>query len=225
MGLFIAIAIILVWLAHLLYALFFVEVSASNPWMYLHILVQAYLFTGLFMTGHDAMHGTVKPHNKRVNTVVGHLASFLYAALSFNRLKKNHQKHHDYPGMPEDPDFCTRSQNFFAWYGCFMWRYVTIWQILIMAAIFNILLIWFNEPRLILLWIVPAFLSTFQMFFYGVWSPHRKPHDDTMEPYNARTIPKNHFRAMLSCYFFGYHYEHHQSPWTPWWKLYQTKQQ
>jgi beta-carotene ketolase (CrtW type) len=28
---------------------------------------------------------------------------------------------------------------------------------------------------------------------------------------------------MLSCYFFGYHYEHHESPQTPWWKLYQIK--
>ena len=29
--------------------------------------------------------------------------------------------------------------------------------------------------------------------------------------------------AMVSCYFFGYHFEHHDSPGTPWWKLYAVK--
>jgi beta-carotene ketolase (CrtW type) len=28
---------------------------------------------------------------------------------------------------------------------------------------------------------------------------------------------------MISCYFFGYHFEHHESPQTPWWRLYQSK--
>lgn len=223
MGIFIAISIILLWLVHLVYSLLFVEVAAANPWLYVHMLVQAYLFTGLFITGHDAMHGTVKPHHKRVNTVIGNIASFLYAGLLYKRLLKNHNKHHEYPGQPEDPDYSPRSQNFFAWYGLFMWRYLTVWQVLTMALIFNVLLIWFNELRLILLWIVPAFLSTFQMFYFGVWAPHKQPHKDSMMPYRARTQPKNHLWAMLSCYFFGYHYEHHQAPWVPWWQLHKTK--
>jgi fatty acid desaturase len=28
---------------------------------------------------------------------------------------------------------------------------------------------------------------------------------------------------LLTCYFFGYHLEHHQYPTLPWWRLYQKK--
>jgi fatty acid desaturase len=27
----------------------------------------------------------------------------------------------------------------------------------------------------------------------------------------------------LTCYFFGYHWEHHEAPGIPWWQLYLTK--
>jgi beta-carotene/zeaxanthin 4-ketolase len=29
---------------------------------------------------------------------------------------------------------------------------------------------------------------------------------------------------MTSCYFFGYHWEHHHSPATPWWELWKVKE-
>jgi beta-carotene ketolase (CrtW type) len=29
---------------------------------------------------------------------------------------------------------------------------------------------------------------------------------------------------MMSCWFFGYHWEHHEHPRLPWWQLYSTKQ-
>lgn len=218
-----ALLVITIWLVHLLYTLLFVEISVSNPWMYVHIIIQTHLFTGLFITGHDGMHGTIKPGYPRINKVLGTIASFLYAALSFRRLKKNHQKHHQNPGTANDPDYCEKSQNFFVWYFTFMWRYVTIWQIIMMAALFNIMLIWFSDARLILLWIAPAFLSTFQMFYFGVYAPHKQPHVNEMMPYRSRTLPRNHLWAFLSCWFFGYHYEHHTSPGTPWWQLYKTK--
>jgi beta-carotene/zeaxanthin 4-ketolase len=105
-----------------------------------------------------------------------------------------------------------------------MIQYITVWQVLIMAVLFNIGLIWFNEPRLFLLWILPSVLSTFQLFYFGTYLPHRLPHSDTMTPHMARSQPRNHLVAMLTCYFFGYHYEHHASPRTPWWKLYRIKQ-
>jgi beta-carotene ketolase (CrtW type) len=44
-----------------------------------------------------------------------------------------------------------------------------------------------------------------------------------MAPHHARTLPRHHLWAMLSCYFFGYHWEHHQSPGTPWWRLWRMK--
>jgi hypothetical protein len=34
---------------------------------------------------------------------------------------------------------------------------------------------------------------------------------------------KNHVLAFFSCYFFGYHYEHHHSPGTPWWMLWRSQ--
>jgi beta-carotene ketolase (CrtW type) len=78
MGVFIAIVIISFWLAHLLFSLFFVEVDLTNPLVYLHILIQTYFYTGLFITGHDAMHGVVAG-NRKLNNIFGHLATTLFA--------------------------------------------------------------------------------------------------------------------------------------------------
>lgn len=226
MGLFIAITIIGLWGFHLCYTLFFVEVSWTNPWMYLHMLVQAYLYTGLFITGHDAMHRTVS-RTKWINNAIGYAAVFLFAGMSYRKLIKNHWDHHRYPATEKDPDFYVKSQNFFAWWFTFLKRYVTIWQLIIMAVLFNILerLAGAPVPALIVFWIIPAFLATFQLFYFGTFIPHKKPHTKAMGKHRARTQKKNHLWAMLSCYFFGYHYEHHAFPGKPWWKLYQVKNQ
>lgn len=40
----------------------FLPVDPSGIWLWIHLVVQAYLFTGLFITAHDAMHGTVSPN-------------------------------------------------------------------------------------------------------------------------------------------------------------------
>ncbi|MCF8219629.1 MAG: fatty acid desaturase [Bacteroidales bacterium] len=225
MGVFLAILIIAVWGGHLAYILTSVDVSLANPWMYLHILLQTYFYTGLFITGHDAMHGTVSAKRK-VNEILGSLAVFLFAGMSYKRLKKNHGKHHKYVATENDPDYYTGNQNFFVWWATFMWRYLTVIQIIIMAALYNIFVWVLNipEPNVIVFWIVPAILGTLQLFYVGTFLPHQRPHDEYMQPHKARTQKKNHLWAMLSCYFFGYHYEHHESPRTPWWQLYKSKQ-
>ncbi|MCK7516393.1 MAG: hypothetical protein MZV64_01025 [Ignavibacteriales bacterium] len=64
---------------------------------------------------------------------------YLFAGLSYNKLIKNHFKHHKNPGEEDDPDFYTKSQNFFIWWGTFLWRYTTITQLIIMAVVFNVL--------------------------------------------------------------------------------------
>jgi len=222
MGIFIASLIILLWAGHLFYALSYADTDFSSVWFYVHILVQAYFYTGLFITGHDAMHGTVS-ENKNVNKFIGQLSSFLFAALSYKRLFKNHFLHHKYPGEEKDPDFYVRSQNFFMWWGAFLFRYTTVIQLILMGIIFNLLKLFFPEKNIIFFWVLPAVLSTFQLFFFGTFLPHRYPHLEEMRPHNARTQKKNHLRAMLSCYFFGYHYEHHDTPKTPWWQLYKVK--
>lgn len=222
MGVLIALGIIIIWLSHLTYILTSVSVNFSSPLFYIHLLLQAYLYTGLFITGHDAMHQTVSK-NKKLNRAIGTVATFLYAGLSYKKLITNHFKHHRYPGTEEDPDFNIKSQNFFVWWGSFMFRYATIPQLLVMAIAFNILKIWIPEISLWFFWVIPAFLSSLQLFFFGTYLPHRKPHDHEMEPHKARTQKKNHLWAMISCYFFGYHFEHHDAPHTPWWQLYKTK--
>jgi beta-carotene ketolase (CrtW type) len=225
MGLMIAILVMGLWGGHLYYCLTFVEVSWTNPWMYLHMLVQAYFYTGLFITGHDAMHQSVS-RIKWINSGVGYVAVFLFAGLSYGRLMKNHWEHHRFPATEKDPDFYTRSQNFFAWWFMFMVRYVTVWQLLAMALIFNGLkyLAGVAVPSLVVFWIIPAFLGTFQLFYFGTYVPHRRPHTEEMGKHRARTLSRNHLWAMLSCYFFGYHREHHEAPGVPWWRLYKEKE-
>ncbi len=224
MGVFLAITIILVWGSHLAYMLHFVEFSATNPWMYIHILLQGWLYTGLFITGHDAMHGGVSK-NKTLNNTLGTLATFLFAGMSYKRLRKNHGLHHKAPATAEDPDFYVKSQNFWKWWAIFMWRYVTILQLIVMAAAYNIFihLLGFEELKVILYWALPAILGTLQLFYFGVYWPHRQPHLEHMMPHRARTLKKSHLWAMISCYFFGYHFEHHDDQRVPWWKLYTTK--
>ncbi len=222
MGTAIALFVLVIWLSHLVYSLLYVQVNFANPMFYVHLLIQTYFYTGLFITAHDAMHLNIS-RRKIVNKVIGSIATFFYAGMSYSRLVKNHFKHHKYPGSNNDPDFYVKSQNFFVWWFSFMIRYTTLTQLIIMAALFNIIKIWAAEINVWFFWVVPAILSSIQLFLFGTYLPHRKPHVDNMEPHKARTQKKNHLWAMLSCYFFGYHFEHHEKPNTPWWKLYQLK--
>ncbi len=222
MGILAAVLIIVLWLGHLFYSLFLIDPTWLSPLFYLHILVQTFLYTGLFITAHDAMHGSVSG-NRRLNNFFGHLTTTLFAFLSFGRLSKKHYQHHLFPATEKDPDFSPDSNNFFVWWVVFMKNYITWWQILFMAITFNILLIWFSEIRLLAFWVAPAILSTLQLFFFGTYLPHRMPVTDDMNPHNSRTLRRNHFLAMVSCYFFGYHWEHHEWPTTPWWDLYRKK--
>lgn len=222
MGVFMAFVVLLAWAGHLFYVLLWVPVDFTNPLMYVHMLIQTWLFTGLFITGHDAMHGTVS-RVKWLNHGLGFAITLLYAGLWYPTLIKKHHLHHKHSGTAEDPDYSVTNQGFLYWWLKFMKQYITLWQFLIMAVLFNIGLIFFSELQLIVLWIVPSIASTFQLFYFGTYLPHRLPHTEGMEPHNARSLKRNHLWAMISCYFFGYHYEHHASPHTPWWKLYSIK--
>jgi beta-carotene/zeaxanthin 4-ketolase len=223
MGLFIALLIMICWTIHLIYTLIFQPINFLDYWLYIHIIIQTWLSTGLFITAHDAMHRTVST-NKSTNYMVGFISSFLFAGMYYPQLIRKHQLHHQFPGTVQDPDYKMGKQDFFNWWFSFMKQYITIWQILIMAIIFNVLMIWFNELQLLTLWVFPSILATFKLFYFGTYCPHKLPHTTDMLPHNSRSLSRNHLWAFLSCYFFGYHFEHHASPQTPWWKLYQTKQ-
>lgn len=222
MGIFIAIAIIFIWASHLFYCLSNVHVDFLSISFNFHVIFQGYLYTGLFITAHDAMHKTIS-RNQMINNLIGQTASFLFAAMSYKKLYKNHHLHHKFPGTEEDPDFCVKSQNFFVWWINFLFRYSTFLQIVVMAIVFNVLKIWFAEINIWFFLVIPSFLGSLQLFYFGTYLPHKLPHSEQMKPHNARTQKKNHLLAMLSCYFFGYHFEHHENPGIPWWKLYETK--
>ena len=164
MGLLIALIIIFTWMGHLIWLLAFAEVSFTSPMIIVHIAIQTYLYTGLFITAHDAMHGLVSP-NYHLNKGIGHTATMLFAAISYSRLLKKHKLHHKFPGEARDPDFCTTSQNFWSWWFAFMKNYITWWQIAMMAIAFNILQIWVNQWNLVLFWILPSILASFQLFY------------------------------------------------------------
>ena len=223
-GLGVAVLVITAWTAHLVYLLSASSPKLSSPWAWVHVFVQAYLFTGLFITGHDAMHGTVT-RLRRVNLFVGYAACFLFAGMSYRRLVRNHHAHHLAPTGHSDPDFHGRAPGFWPWWFRFMWHYATVGQIAVMGVSYNLLAHVAHVPewKLLAYWIGPALLATLQLFYFGTYRPHRGPSSDDMAPHHARSLAPNHAWAMLSCYFFGYHWEHHASPSTPWWALWRAR--
>lgn len=196
----------------------------SDPLVYVFVLIQMHLYTGVFITAHDAIHGVVAPHNKRLNYWIGFVATALFAFNNYNKLTAGHHLHHTHAATEHDPDFHRGNATFFRWFLSFALSYVSIWQIIAMAVTYNVLKLWFPMENLIAFWMIPAILSTFQLFIFGTYLPHRGHHEHDAAPHYARSQSLNHVRAFLSCYFFGYHFEHHAYPYLPWWKLPQARE-
>ena len=219
-GLIIAIVITLSWAGFLAFLLPR-EPDFTSTLTYLFILIQTHLYTGLFITAHDAMHGVVVPGNKKANTIIGTVTAGLFAYNFYHRLYPKHHQHHQHVATENDPDFHPpHSENFFVWYFSFLKQYITIWQIVMMGITYQFLLLFFSQSSVVTWWIVPAIISTFQLFFFGTYLPHKGEHENK---HYSRSFRNNHLLAFLSCYFFGYHYEHHDKPYLPWWKLYKAK--
>ncbi|WP_235854048.1 fatty acid desaturase [Mucilaginibacter terrenus] len=215
-GLLVAIAVIGSWITSTV-LLMQSSVNFSSPLLYLFILVQMHLYTGLFITAHDAMHGTIAP-NRMVNNVVGQACTLFYASFWYPKLYTKHHQHHNHVHSDEDPDY--HDGSFVSWYVRFIRNYLAWWQIVVMAVVFNVLKIWIPQTNLILFWVVPSLLSTLQLFYFGTYLPHKGEHDNK---HQSRSQKRNHIVAFVTCYFFGYHYEHHDAPWVPWWKLWKVK--
>lgn len=215
-GLIIAMLVIGLWVLCIINLMMW-NVNLQNPALYLMILVQMHLYTGLFITAHDAMHGTVSS-KPGLNKFIGQLCTALYACFPFSKLYEKHHKHHKHVHTDLDPDY--HNGNFVTWYISFIREYLSWWQLVLMALIYNVLKLWIAEVNLILFWVLPSLLSTLQLFYFGTWLPHHGEHSNK---HQSATQKKNHILAFFSCYFFGYHYEHHDSPGTPWWKLWKLK--
>lgn len=195
------------------------RITAFTWWIIPLMLLQTHLFTGVFITAHDAMHGTIS-RNKIINSTIGWICATLFAFNFYPRLYKKHHEHHRYVATPEDPDF--HAGNFATWYFSFLKNYLSVWQLLLMAVSFNLLLLVVPQVNLLLFWIAPSLLSTLQLFYFGTYQPHKGDFPDSNK-HHSSTLTRNHFVAFITCYFFGYHYEHHDSPGTPWWELYKSK--
>ncbi|WP_187263804.1 fatty acid desaturase [Pontibacter beigongshangensis] len=218
-GIVIAAVIITSWFLLLAYLLQ-IPVNAASPFTYLFVLLQTHLYTGMFITAHDAMHGVAAPGRPALNKAVGTVAAFLFAYNWYPRLLPRHHQHHRHVATEQDPDY--HHGSFWPWYLSFLKQYITWWQILLMALTFNVLKYFFPVENVVLFWMLPAVLATFQLFYFGTYQPHKGEHAP-QNHHKSGTQSKNHLWAFVSCYFFGYHYEHHEKPYLPWWQLYKEK--
>jgi len=220
-GVIIAVSVIVLWAVETA-ALLGSSLTVAHPLSWFFLFVQMHLFTGLFITAHDSMHHAVSA-NARLNHTIGKVSSVLFMFNNYSNLYKKHHEHHRFVATEKDPDY-HHSGNFFLWYFSFLKQYVSIGQIVLVAILFNLLLLVFEEQRLLMFWVVPSFLSTLQLFFFGTYLPHRNEHHSA-DIYKSKSQFKSHFLAFIACYFFGYHYEHHRFPATPWWQLYKRKEE
>ena len=219
-GFVIACSIVTLWFLSLYYLLFHYTADYTSPLTYIFILVQSHLYTGIFITAHDAMHGLVSS-NRKLNEWTGRICAGLFAFNFYDNLNRKHHMHHRFVATDQDPDY--HGGGFWIWYYNFARQYINIWQILLMAITFNVLSLIFPRENVVLYWMLPSIIATFQLFYFGTYLPHRGEHAvDNI--HKSRSLPLNHLWAFLTCYFFGYHYEHHNSPGTPWWKLYREKE-
>lgn len=188
----------------------------------LRLGLQTWLYTGLFITAHDAMHGTVAPGRPRLNDAVGTVAVGLYALFPYATLKSEHRLHHQHPAAPGDPDWHGGTHTgFVRWYLRFVGHYVRWAQVVGMAVVFNVLAhaLGVGEANLIVLWVLPSLLSTVQLFYFGTYLPHREAGAPFRDHHRARSNDYGAFTSLVSCFHFGYHWEHHARPGVPWWAL------
>lgn len=213
-GVWVGLSILVLWAVTLGYALTH-PIDWASPWTYVLFLLLTHLYTGLFITAHDAMHGLISA-NPRTNIAIGTVCALLFAYNWYPTLLANHKLHHRHAATGPDPDW--HPGGFWVWYYSFARHYITLWQIVAMAITYNLAKLWLPSENLIFYWMAPAVLSTIQLFYFGTYQPHRGEHA-AADPHKAHSQPPHHFWAFLSCYFFGYHYEHHAMPWLPWYRL------
>ena len=187
---------------------------------------RTFLQTGLFILGHDAMHRTLVPGRPGLNDGLGRLALLLYAGLPFGRCRRHHLRHHRSPGSLRDPDFRLASgDGAMHWYVRFMGNYLSLNQLglLLITWIAAAGLLMGLEPQramnVIAFWVLPLVLSSFQLFLFGTYLPHRSEAPTAAGCHAVRSLEYSHLLSLLACYHFGYHWEHHAYPAVPWFRL------
>ena len=225
-GILVATVIAIVWIGSLGFLSYIDIYQLSLFWILPAILGRTFIQTGLFIVAHDAIHGSVYARNRKLNDAIGQFAVTLYALLDYQKLAVNHWAHHRQPGQAGDPDF--HDCNRFVWYLKFMKGYLNLRQIIIqflgLGTIFITLHFGLHIPvaNLFLFWVIPIFFSTIQLFFFGTYLPHRASNPDNSHHATSSNYPL--IWSFLTCYHFGYHWEHHEYPWLAWYHLPSVRQ-
>ncbi|MEP3653331.1 MAG: fatty acid desaturase [Litorimonas sp.] len=209
-----------VWATVHVYSVFFHTLS-SPIWITIALIaLQCWLYTGLFIVAHDTMHGSLTPGKERVNAIIGTSILFVYAGFNWKKMRAAHLDHHTYSGTERDPDFNAKDPHaFWPWYMKFFLTYFGWRQVLILIGFtLTYILLGASYVNTIVMWAVPAILSSVQLFYFGTYLTHRHA-EDFPDEHNARTNNFNWLSSLLSCFHFGYHHEHHLFPHEPWWRL------
>lgn len=228
-GLLLAVVILLAWLASL-FGLLSLDLSRLHGATLVALVVAALLGrtllqTGLFIVGHDAMHGVLLWERRGWNDVFGAVALALYAALPYEACRLNHQHHHRFTASAGDPDFhgdpCAGA---LVWYWRFMAGYLSAAQMTRLLGGWALLALiacrlhpagWSN---VLLFCTLPLLLSSLQLFVFGTYLPHRHQRMPLLRA-KADSLDLPPWLSLLACFHFGYHREHHDCPHLAWFEL------
>jgi len=227
-GLLLAAGIAGAWLSIHFYGMFLFDLTWSTlPFALALALVQCWLSVGVFIVCHDAMHGSLVPGAKRVNSAIGAVLLFLYAGFRWRTLRDAHFTHHRMSGHAGDPDFDEDNpSSFVRWYATFFKRYFGWQSLLFVHAVVALYWFVFDVPfaQIFVLYGLPALLSSLQLFYFGTYRPHHQSADRPFsDKHNTRSDGFGALTSLATCFHFGYHLEHHRRPDVPWWALPRAK--
>jgi len=227
-GVAIALLILVVW-ASSFYTAFTAGTEAIGPVGCLLLIPWfTFLYTGLFVTGHDAMHQSIAPSHPKLNKFLGTLSLLLYGLIPYDKMFEAHANHHRFPASHHDPDFHNGKHTHpVLWYFRFMRSYWTLRQTVGIVVIYNGLyrVMGVPEANLLVFWAVPSLLSSMQLFYFGTYLVHRREAETYSTPLCANSNYWPWLLSLVSCYHFGYHREHHAFPNVPWWQLPQVSEE
>jgi len=228
-GLLLAAGILSAWLGSLVILLPTTRTDLPNGIVLLAVLGRSLLQTGLFIVGHDAMHGTLWPERPRANRLIGQTSLLLYAALPYRKCLNNHRRHHRHAGTLRDPDHHGEGDpSLLSWYLRFMAAYLSPWQLTALVVSWLVLAS-FAAPfsstplsNVLIYGALPVLLSSLQLFVVGTYLPHRSTSPDFSDPggdHQPRSLDLPSWLSLLACFHFGYHWEHHRFPQLAWHEL------
>lgn len=219
-GAVLAVLIMTAWLGLHVGGVFFLD--TGNPaTVLLLVVLQTWLSVGLYIVAHDAMHGSLIA-SRRTGERIGAAAVWLYAGFGWRGLVAMHRSHHLHAGTSGDPDFSPEHATaLLPWYLRFMRTYFGARECLVMTLRVGIyMLLGARLENILLFFAVPGLVSSFQLFYFGTYLPHRhEDGGDFADRHRARSSRYGYLASLLSCFHFGYHHEHHRRPDVPWWRL------